>query len=693
MSNTRFDLGIRQESPRTFVKETAFELTFVNNPESGRIENRAGLATMMRIIYLFDSGTRNILEKLDNIVITELRELWVLPTEDVPDRKKLNVIVVLCDLLTDPAPLRGLENSVEFAAKSLADATLPDDRIGIQFVQVGFSRRLSEALKDVVENDDAAACFQLLVDFLTHPDLKVALLQDGSMQTTNTYDFIAGFTFTGWIFQKDRQESNPYQFFSFYRGQAPLLRASARDGQGNCVAMWFPDISTYPTVRDCPIGVWTFICAAHDSTGVRLGFNGHLGNKTPLTRLKFEKATRTWINIRMCASNSISLANIKIYDRVLAEANVFTPLVSEIHFDYFTSLPNISGLSHQPFDALKDVVENNCTNLADFTTYTGPGSMVDQRLGRIPLGTGNVDSTFSRPPDTPRVLQNSLDQMNPLTTHHPRLVKIDGYGPPLYEAASVASSVIYWPENNNGLETAETDSIPGPSAGLEELKKCLPNGGIILSVYQPATSLAWLEENHNMPIMKFIRNHEIYSGPVAMMLFPDTSAIAIFGPHSEEKMAKLAQKLANISNFPVIARPAPDDPMFRFNSLTGTDNNKMTEKLFTVEPVVVMTAQIQDGVEGNIRNVGTADNTLNTEGQSIGAGFPNSGPDEVGGIGSADGTNRHGGDGDPGDEGDSPGHDDKWEDWFKTYAELNMSHQIQMVSNGADFSVGITYIP
>ncbi|KAJ7894764.1 hypothetical protein B0H13DRAFT_2339143 [Mycena leptocephala] len=126
--------------------------TSVGNPASGRVENRAGLATMMRSVTLH--GTRNILEKLDNIIITELRELWVLPTEDVPDRRKLNVIVVLCDLPTDPAPLRSLENSVEFAAKSLAHATLPDDRIGIQFVQVGFSRRLSEALKDVVENDD-----------------------------------------------------------------------------------------------------------------------------------------------------------------------------------------------------------------------------------------------------------------------------------------------------------------------------------------------------------------------------------------------------------------------------------------------------------------------------------------------------------------------------------------------------------
>ncbi|KAJ7923990.1 hypothetical protein B0H13DRAFT_1864454 [Mycena leptocephala] len=137
-------------------------------------------------------------------------------------------------------------------------------------------------------------------------------------------------------------------------------------------------------------------------------------------------------------------------------------------------------------------------------------------------------------------------------------------------------------------------------------------------------------------------------GPVAMMLFPDPSALAIFGSHSEDKMVKLAQKLANISNFPVIARPAPDDPMFYIN-------------IVIVEPVVVMTVQIQDGVEGNIRNVSTADNTLKTEGQTFGARFPNSGPDEVGGIGSVYGTNRHGGN--PGDEGDAPGHDDKWEDW------------------------------
>jgi hypothetical protein len=109
------------------------------------------------------------------------------------------------------------------------------------------------------------------------------------VQTTDTYDLIAGFTFTGWIFQKDRQESNAYDFFTFYHGPSPLFRASVGERQGNCVTTWFPNISAYPTARDCPTSVWTFVCATHDGSGVRLGFNGHLGNKTFLNRLQLEK--------------------------------------------------------------------------------------------------------------------------------------------------------------------------------------------------------------------------------------------------------------------------------------------------------------------------------------------------------------------------------------------------------------------
>ncbi|KAJ6593225.1 hypothetical protein B0H19DRAFT_14707 [Mycena capillaripes] len=89
-----------------------------------------------------------------------------------------------------------------------------------------------------------------------------------------------------------------------------------------------------------------------------------------------------------------------------------------------------------------------------------------------------------------------------------------------------------------------------------------------------------------------------------MMLFPDTPALAIFGPHSEEKMAKFAQKLADQSSFPVIFRPAEDNPMLRFQSdlsvkdieVNGTGKTQMSDQIliFAVDPVVVMTAQISD---------------------------------------------------------------------------------------------------
>ncbi|KAJ7478831.1 hypothetical protein B0H11DRAFT_1916517 [Mycena galericulata] len=147
--------GVVKNLLKRLVTKTSFELTFANNPESGRVESRAGLAKMMKSVT--PHGARDILEKLDNILLTELRELLVLPTKEVPDRKKLKVIVILHE---DP---RSLENSVEFAVKSLSDANFPDDRIGIRFVQVGFSRRLFDALKDVVEND-----YTNLADFTTY---------------------------------------------------------------------------------------------------------------------------------------------------------------------------------------------------------------------------------------------------------------------------------------------------------------------------------------------------------------------------------------------------------------------------------------------------------------------------------------------------------------------------------------------
>jgi hypothetical protein len=45
-------------------------------------------------------GTREILKRLENIVLHEVQELWNIPVPDLPRRKKLCIIVILYDLPT-----------------------------------------------------------------------------------------------------------------------------------------------------------------------------------------------------------------------------------------------------------------------------------------------------------------------------------------------------------------------------------------------------------------------------------------------------------------------------------------------------------------------------------------------------------------------------------------------------------------
>ncbi|KAJ7478596.1 hypothetical protein B0H11DRAFT_2281000, partial [Mycena galericulata] len=157
--------------------------------------------------------------------------------------------------------------------------------------------------------------------------------------------------------------------------------------------------------------------------------------------------------------------------------------------------------------------------------------------------------------------------INPLPRLRPRMVETGGYGPQLYEATSGASSVIYWPEEIGSESEHGYSAEPTPSAGLDELPTYLPNGGSILSVHQPTTTLAWLEENYDHPMLKSIRKSRTFSGPLAMMLFTDKPALALFGPSTPSR-ARLAQKLANKCKAPVIARSSEDDPMIRIKSLS-----------------------------------------------------------------------------------------------------------------------------
>lgn len=91
-----------------------------------------------------------------------------------------------------------------------------------------------------------------------------------------------------------------------------------------------------------------------------------------------------------------------------------------------------------------------------------------------------------------------------------------------------------------------------------------PNGGAIVSVHPPLKSLVWLERNYDLPLLERIRKDGSFSGPLPMPLFPELSALVIFGPHREAKAANLAQEIANESQLPVISRAAADDPMLKY---------------------------------------------------------------------------------------------------------------------------------
>ncbi|KAJ7157798.1 hypothetical protein C8R46DRAFT_417217 [Mycena filopes] len=179
-------------------------------------------------------------------------------------------------------------------------------------------------------------------------------------------------------------------------------------------------------------------------------------------------------------------------------------------------------------------------------------------MDAVTFTTRNVGETIARPGSlTQRLDQSPAEPVN----IEPRVIPIRNYGPTCYEAVTVVTTVIYWPEDIAGERHYTPRSTP--SSGLDELPKYLSTGGSIVSVHQPTEALAWLEANYDTHrLVRFIRKK--FRCPVAALIFPDEPGLTIFGPHSEPIMARLAQKLANASQFPVMSRPAAANPALTF---------------------------------------------------------------------------------------------------------------------------------
>jgi hypothetical protein len=87
-------------------------------------------------------------------------------------------------------------------------------------------------------------------------------------------------------------------------------------------------------------------------------------------------------------------------------------------------------------------------------------------------------------------------------------------------------------------------------------------GGCILSVHDSGPADDWIDEHYEDEFLVNLRANEI-GGPLASMLSVDELALTIFGPMTPQ-IIKTADELAKLSRFPVIIRPATQDPSVYF---------------------------------------------------------------------------------------------------------------------------------
>jgi hypothetical protein len=83
-------------------------------------------------------------------------------------------------------------------------------------------------------------------------------------------------------------------------------------------------------------------------------------------------------------------------------------------------------------------------------------------------------------------------------------------------------------------------------------------GGCIFSIHDSAQADDWLNDHYEHECLVNLRANDI-GGPVASMLSVDTQALTIFGSISSQ-IIEMASDLAKLSGFPVVIRPAMEDP-------------------------------------------------------------------------------------------------------------------------------------
>ncbi|KAJ7182423.1 hypothetical protein C8R43DRAFT_5507 [Mycena crocata] len=124
------------------------------------------------------------------------------------------------------------------------------------------------------------------------------------------------------------------------------------------------------------------------------------------------------------------------------------------------------------------------------------------------------------------------------------------------EPDSAGTFVIY--PSDHDAHSGEGSSVTTVD-DVAAIQAALGSGGCVVSIHEPSKAALWIEEHWNDPLLVSIRNSG-HGGPLALMLFPTTPALAMFGPPQNLFIVNAAESLAQSSGFPVLIRPSGENP-------------------------------------------------------------------------------------------------------------------------------------
>ncbi|KAF7358459.1 hypothetical protein MVEN_00896400 [Mycena venus] len=187
------------------------------------------------------------------------------------------------------------------------------------------------------------------------------------------------------------------------------------------------------------------------------------------------------------------------------------------------------------------------------------------RSGSLGVGRLDIDPVSGKPRNM-RSNPNESDFEDTGTSHRPPFATQNlppntrlGFG--ALNANDAAGNdqtrtfVIYSPHADRP-ETPVASFAPNDSAIIQSN---LGIGGCLACIHEPIQASLWMENNWNDPLLASIRNSGC-GGPFAWVLSPSEPALAIFGCYNEPVVVNMAQTLAQASGFPVVIRPASDNP-------------------------------------------------------------------------------------------------------------------------------------